>query len=134
MRTKWVMSHWDKYVHLIKVQNNTNYFLQRCLSYWAPILESYVVNSSHALQVKTNEYCNKYNLIHVRLKFVKLSNLCPLRGKLYLCRVWQTPAWSHQISSGKTDWRHRDSGCDVSAASYHHLNHPSSSGRKKKEK
>lgn len=54
--------------------------------------------------------------------------------KSYLCRVWQTPASSHQISSGKTDWRHINSGCDVSAASYHHPSHPSSSGRKKKRK
>lgn len=98
---------------------------------WAIIVETYVVNSSHMLQVKTNKYCNTCNFIQVWQK----SRVHWKGGKpYYLCRVWQRLAWSHQISSGKTDWMHRDSGCDVSAASYHHLNHPSSSGRKRKKK
>lgn len=54
-------------------------------------------------------------------------------AKSYLCQAWQTPALSHQISSGKTSWSRTDSGCDWSAASYRRLSHPSSSGKRRGE-
>lgn len=56
------------------------------------------------------------------------------RQVTHLCPVWQTPAWSRRIFSGRTGWRRKGSGCDGSAASYHRPSRPSSSGVKEKTK